>query len=75
MRIMTKNYMKNPDMAKRFKNLDRHDFKCDEDYEKYKQEILDTQKMSHILKNINSPKKRKPFDRNNMNSRLQASST
>lgn len=72
---MTKNYMKNPDMARRFKHLDRHDFKRDDDYDKFRQEVLDTQKMSHILKNINSPMKKRLLDRNGLNSRLQASST
>lgn len=60
MRIMTKNFVKGQKRGEsRFKNSLEDDISGDGDYQQRAQETRDTQKMSHILKSLNSPVKRK----------------
>lgn len=49
MRIMTKNYIRGKNPA--FKNLDSEE----QDFNHYRQDSKDTQKMSNILKSMNNP--------------------
>ena len=57
MRIMTTSYMKSLEMEKKYRN--RKDVQGDEEYAKFKEEELNTQKMGSILKGLNSPKGKK----------------
>ena len=69
MRIMTKNYVKTSDYDKHFRNSDDGNAsKIDDTYMKQRQEMMETQKMSKILKSLN----RKQIARD---SRLTQSST
>ena len=56
MRIMTRNYIKNPDYLKTYlsKDVQSH-FDTEQEYLKFKEETEDTQKMANILKNLSTP--------------------
>ena len=58
MRIMTQNYMKSVDFDKKYRNRDQTDIMGDEEYVKFKEEEVNTKKMSTILKSLNSPRRR-----------------
>ena len=55
---MTTNYIKSVEYEKRFRNRDQKDVLVDDDYVKFKEEEDNTKKMSTILKNLNSPKRK-----------------
>lgn len=58
MRIMTSNYIKSVEFEKRYRNRDQQDVIQDDEYVKFKEEETNTKKMSTILKNLNSPRRR-----------------
>ena len=58
MRIMNTSYIKNADMEQKFKNREASDLKGDDEFRKFKEEETNTKKMSTILKNINSPRRK-----------------
>lgn len=58
MRIMTQNYMKSMEYEKKYRNRDQQDIMGDDDYVKFKDEEVNTKKMSTILKSLNSPRRR-----------------
>lgn len=58
MRIMTQNYIKSVEFDKKYKNRDQTDILGDDDYVKFKEEEINTKKMSTILKGLNSPKRK-----------------
>jgi hypothetical protein len=58
MRIMTQNYIKSLDFEKKFRNRDQQDVLVDDEYQRFKEEEINTKKMSTILKNLNSPRRR-----------------
>ena len=59
MRIMTSSYVKSFDLERKFKNVDPKSVSKDPEFAKYKEEELNTLKMSTILKSLNSPKKKR----------------
>lgn len=54
MRIMTSQYIKSTDLDKRYKNVDPKIGAKDPEFQKYKDEELNTMKMSTILKTLNT---------------------
>jgi hypothetical protein len=58
-RIMTNSYIKSFDLDRRFKNSDPKSAAKDPEYSKYSEELQNTMKMSTILKQLNSPKKKR----------------
>lgn len=58
MRIMTTSYVKGADYQAKFKNRMEKDIIHDEEYQKFKEEQLNTMKMSTILKSLNAPFRR-----------------
>ena len=69
MRIMTKNYIKNPHPAKRFKSIDRN-VRHDDDFTRSQQELADTQKMSNILKHLTASHKKMRPERNKYHNKM-----
>ena len=55
MRIMTQNYIKSVEFEKRYHHIDKQEVKGDEEYVKFREEEDNANKMSCILKNLNSP--------------------
>ena len=55
---MTNSYIKSLEFEKKYKNRDQNDILGDEEYQKFKEEELNTKKMTTILKNLNSPKRK-----------------
>ena len=55
MRIMTTSYNKGSDYQKKFGNRLKKDIENDEEYLKFKEEEVNTKKMSTILKGLNHP--------------------
>jgi hypothetical protein len=55
---MTNSYIKSLEFEKKYKNRDQHDIMGDDEYIKFKEEEKNTKKMTTILKNLNSPKRR-----------------
>ena len=55
---MTQNYIKSLEFEKKFRNRDQQDVQGDDEYVKFKEEEINTKKMSTILKNLNSPRRR-----------------
>ena len=55
---MTSNYIKSIEFDKKYKNREHQDITNDEAYTKFKEEETNTKKMSTILKNLNSPKRK-----------------
>ena len=49
MRIMTNSYIKGPEYYNKFKNRLEKDMANDEEYQRFKEEHLNTKKMSTIL--------------------------
>ena len=58
MRIMTNSYNKGGEYQNKFKNRMEKDIIHDEEYQKFKEEQLNTMKMSTILKSLNAPFRR-----------------
>lgn len=58
MRIMTNSYIKGGEYQNKFKNRMEKDIIHDEEYQKFKEEQLNTMKMSTILKSLNAPFRR-----------------
>ena len=58
MRIMTNSYIEGLKLEKKYRNRDAKDIMQDEQYAKYKEEEVNTRKMSTILKSLNSTKRR-----------------
>eukprot|EP00347_Sterkiella_histriomuscorum_P017613 403348668 len=58
MRIMTQNYIKSVEYDQKYKNRDQTDILGDDDYVKFKEEEVNTKKMSTILKSLNSPRRK-----------------
>lgn len=58
MRIMTQNYIKSLEYDKKYRNRDQVEIYGDEEYNKFKEEEINTKKMSTILKSLNSPRRR-----------------
>ena len=58
MRIMTSNYIKSVEFAKKYKNQDQFGAINDEDYVKFREEEVNAKKMSTILKSLNSPRRK-----------------
>jgi len=58
MRIMTNSYIKGPEYYNKFKNRLEKDMANDEEYQRFKEEQLNTKKMSTILMSLNVPFKR-----------------
>ena len=55
MRIMTTSYIKGNEYQQKFGNRLRKDIENDEEYLKFKEEEVNTKKMSTILKGLNHP--------------------
>lgn len=55
MRIMTNSYVKSQENEKKYSNMDPNG----PDFQKYQEELLNTMKMSTILKSLNHPKKKR----------------
>jgi hypothetical protein len=55
---MTTSYIKSLDFERKYKNRDQQDILSDDEYVKFKEEELNTKKMTTILKNLNSPKRK-----------------
>lgn len=69
MRIMTQNYIKSVEFDKKYKNRDQTDILGDEEYLRFKEEEVNTKKMSTILKSLNSPRRKTA---SSFNARLQS---
>lgn len=59
MRIMTNSYIEGLKLEKKYRNRDAKDIMQDEQYAKYKEEEVNTRKMSTILKSLNTTKKKR----------------
>jgi hypothetical protein len=59
MRIMTTSYIKGNEYQQKFGNRLKKDIENDEEYLKFKEEEVNTKKMSTILKGLNNPTMRK----------------
>lgn len=57
-RIMNNTYIKGHEFDKKYKNRSQMDVQGDEEYVKFKEDETNTKKMSTILMNINSPKRK-----------------
>ena len=55
---MTNSYIKGPEYYNKFKNRLEKDMANDEEYQRFKEEQLNTKKMSTILMSLNVPFKR-----------------
>jgi hypothetical protein len=55
---MTGNYLKSLEFEKKYRNRDKDDTVGDEQFRKFKEEEVNTKKMTTILKNLNSPKRK-----------------
>jgi len=58
MRIMTNRYVRGKELEIKYRNMDQREIANNEEYAKYIEEETNTKKMSSILKNLNSPKRR-----------------
>lgn len=58
MRIMTSNYMKSTEREALYKNRTKKDLERDEEYAQFAEEQANTRKMAHILRRLNTPRKR-----------------
>ena len=67
MRIMTNSYIKGPEYYNKFKNRLEKDMANDEEYQRFKEEQLNTKKMSTILMSLNVPFKRNKTVKNSVN--------
>lgn len=67
MRIMTNSYIKGPEYYNKFKNRLEKDMANDEEYQRFKEEQLNTKKMSTILMSLNVPFKRNKTVKNTQN--------
>ena len=67
MRIMTNSYIKGPEYYNKFKNRLEKDMANDEEYQRFKEEQLNTKKMSTILMSLNVPFKRNKTVQNSVN--------
>ena len=59
MRIMTNSYIEGLKLEKKYRNRDAKDIMQDEQYAKYKEEEVNTRKMSTILKSLNTTKRKR----------------
>lgn len=50
--------MKSVDFDKKYRNRDQNDILGDDEYVKFKEEEINTKKMSTILKSLNSPRRK-----------------
>ena len=67
MRIMTNSYIKGIEQERKYRNRDAKDLHKDEEFNKYKEEERNTQKMSTILTSLNAPGlKRKAVEQKKM---------
>eukprot|EP00352_Strombidinopsis_acuminata_P000382 CAMPEP_0176348228 /NCGR_PEP_ID=MMETSP0126-20121128/7694_1 /TAXON_ID=141414 ORGANISM="Strombidinopsis acuminatum, Strain SPMC142" /NCGR_SAMPLE_ID=MMETSP0126 /ASSEMBLY_ACC=CAM_ASM_000229 /LENGTH=167 /DNA_ID=CAMNT_0017696887 /DNA_START=531 /DNA_END=1034 /DNA_ORIENTATION=- len=67
MRIMTNSYIEGLKLEKKYRNRDAKDIMQDEQYAKYKEEEVNTRKMSTILKSLNTTKKKRSVTSKNSN--------
>ena len=59
-KIMNQNYIKGRDQEKKFRNRTKKDNEADEEYQKWRDEQTNSQKMSTILRSLNTTKGKKP---------------
>ena len=64
---MTNSYIKGPEYYNKFKNRLEKDMANDEEYQRFKEEQLNTKKMSTILMSLNVPFKRNKTVKNSVN--------
>lgn len=67
---MTNSYIKGPEYYNKFKNRLEKDMAHDEEYQRFKEEQLNTKKMSTILMSLNVPFKRNKTVKNKNNTAI-----